>query len=524
MTIILRDYQLDLKNNTRIAFGKYKRVCAVGPTGMGKSAVLCSIISDAAAKNKRVLLVAHRRRLIQQLGETLARQGVKHGLIMSGMEPVDELVQVASIQTIARRLNTVEPPDLIVVDEAHHLTEGNQWGHLIEKFPKAFLLGLTATPERLDGKGLGAGYGGYFQHMIIGPSAAWLTENSFLAPARVFSWPLPENVKLKTSFGDFNENDAASQLQSATFLGDAVTEYKRHLSGKTAIANCCNVEHADAVCKAFNDAGVPSATITAKTPKAEQDLIYPALQSGKILVLCQVGVISEGVDIPSVSGAIMLRPTKSVVVWLQQLGRALRTADGKEHAIILDHVGNATRPGLGLPTDPRNWTLEGKKKRESTETVPSVKVCPDCFAALPGTTTECPLCGHVFATKKPKELSTHEGSLEELAPAGFRVGDFVKIKSGPLLAAAKAIKENRFRVESGIENGLIKLSYGKPKAHVHTRIEDLAPITGKQPHPAKGAKTIEELLAIAKDRGYKPSWAYKIHEYRRSRQSLYVKG
>lgn len=520
----LFDHQSKFKADIRQAFRSHKRVLGVLPTGGGKSVVLASIIKDAAAKPSRILLVAHRRKLIQQLSKTVGRQGVSHGIIMRGFDRTDDLTQIASIQTLANRLDDIDPPDLIIVDEAHHLTEGNQWGRLIDFFPKAFLLGLTATPERLDGKGLGAGHGGYFQKMVFGQNAAWLTENGFLSKARVFSWPPPESLKLKTSFGDYDANSAAEQLQSATFLGDAVTEYKRHLSGKTAIANCCNVEHTEVVAKAFNDAGIAAAAITGKTKKEEQDKLFAALGAAEIFVLCQCDMVSEGVDIPSVAGAIMLRPTKSVVTWLQQLGRPLRTAEGKEYSIILDHVGNATRPRLGLPTDPRAWTLEGRKKREATETVPSVKVCPDCFAALPGTATECPLCGHVFVIKKPKELSTYEGSLEELAPAGFRIGDFVKIKSGPLLAAAKAIKENRFRVESGIENGLIKLSYGKPKAHVHTRLEDLAPITAKQPHPAKGARTIEELLAIAKDRGYKPSWAYKIHEYRRSRQSLYVKG
>lgn len=304
----------------------------------------------------------------------------------------------------------------VLVHNCHHLVAGNQWGRLIEAWPDARLIGFTATPSRLDGVGLGQGHGGYFQQLVLGPDARWLTDHGFLAPARVFSWPGPSLAGIRTRMGDLDLQQAEQAM--AGLMGDAVTEYQRHLSGRTAIANCCSVAHAESVAAAFRAEGIPAAALTGTVSRQEQDRLFADLADGTLKVLAQCEIVSEGVDIPAVAGALMLRPTQSTVVWLQQLGRALRPAPGKTSAIILDHAGNARRPGLGLPTDPREWTLEGRKRRKG-DPVPPVRSCPACFCCVPASVSECPECGHVWQAQV-RELKRLDGTLSEMAQEAIR--------------------------------------------------------------------------------------------------------
>lgn len=400
--MILRPYQAQMIDAARQAATRHRRLCMVLPTGGGKSALIGHIASSAASRGRRVLAVVHRRRLVHQLTATMEAWGCA------------DTVPVRSVQSL--RPTTMEPPDLLLVDEAHHLIAGNQWGRLIEAWPDARLIGFTATPSRLDGVGLGQGHGGYFQQLVIGPDARWLTDQGFLAPARVFSWPGPSLAGIRTRMGDLDLQQAEQAM--AGLMGDAVTEYQRHLSGRTAIANCCSVAHAESVAAAFRAEGIPAAALTGTVSRQEQDRLFADLADGTLSVLCQCEIVSEGVDIPAVAGALMLRPTQSTVVWLQQLGRALRPAPGKTSAIILDHAGNARRPGLGLPTDPREWTLEGRKRRK-TDPVPPVRSCPTCFCCVPASVTNCPECGHIWQAKV-RELKRVEGTLSELAQEAIR--------------------------------------------------------------------------------------------------------
>ena len=400
--MILRPYQAELFDQARRAFrAGHRRICVVLPTGGGKSAIIGHAVQQATARGLRVYVVAHRRRLVQQLTATVTAWGAPDTL-------------VRSVQSI--RCAALPPPDLLIVDEAHHLVAGNQWGRLIDAWPDAFLLGLTATPARLDGVGLGHGHGGYFQQLVIGPDARWLTDHGFLAPARVFSWPGPSLTGIRTRMGDLDLQQAEQAM--AGLMGDAVTEYQRHLAGQTAIANCCSVAHAEAVAAAFRADGIPAAALTGTVSRQEQDRLFADLACGTLKVLCQCEIVSEGVDLPSVAGALMLRPTQSTVVWLQQLGRALRPAPGKAAAIILDHAGNARRPGLGLPTDPRDWTMEGRKRRKG-DPVPPVRSCPACYCCVPASVSECPECGHIWQVQI-RELKRLEGSLSEIAQEAIR--------------------------------------------------------------------------------------------------------
>jgi superfamily II DNA or RNA helicase len=514
--IELRPYQQTLKSNARTAASRARRIFAVLPTGGGKSAILSSIAADAAAKGRTVWILAHRRKLIQQLSETVARWGIEHGIIQSGKPQTNHTVQVGSVDTVVRRLDQYAAPDLIIVDEAHHLSAGNKWGKVVEAFPDAYLIGFTATPERLDGKGLGEGKGGYMREIVLGPDAKWLTDNGFLAPSVVYSWPTKISDGLKVRAGDYAAEFAAQEMDKPAIMGNVIEQYRKHLDGKTAIANCCTVAHAENVAASFNEAGIAAAAITGKTDKAVQDLLFAELTSGALKVLCQCELISEGVDVPSVSGGLMLRPTKSIALWLQQCGRVLRPKPDGSKAVILDFVGNALR--LGLPTDKREWSLEGKAKR--AKDAPGVRMCKVCYAANPAGVTACTECGTEFEVKSVDDIATVAGELTALAPKGLRPGDAVYVDG----------HEGVFYVATNPEDGQVLVHTSKTLAfHIYRlkvfagnplELAIVAPLNSLRPHvgapkrASSGAGTLEQLQQIEKQRGYKPGWANHVYRAR----------
>lgn len=419
--VSLRPYQQDLLDGIRAEMRRgHRRIVAVMPTGAGKGTTIAAMVRSAAAKGMRTLILAHRAELIDQLSETADRWGVPHGIIAAGRSmDLSQLVQVGSVQTVVRRLDKIPAPQLIIQDEAHHVLTGNTWGKVINHWPNAYLVGKTATPSRSSGEGLGEGHGGFFTAMVLGPDTAWLTANGFLAPARVFAPPgALDTSKLRTRAGDFRMDDAERQLEEGGIMGDAVTHYQRHIFPGTAIAFCCSIAHAEAVAEAFQAQGIRAHSIDGTMDKTERRRLIAQLGTGEVQVLTSCMIISEGTDVPSVSGAIMLRPTQSLALYLQMVGRALRPAPGKV-AVINDHVGNSLRHGL--PTDPREWTLEGKAKRQR-DAAPPVKVCPGCFAAIPSASRECPECGHAFEAEK-REYITVEGDLVERT---FKPGESVE--------------------------------------------------------------------------------------------------
>lgn len=414
-SIELRGYQDGLLSGITDAMKQgHRKVLAVMPTGAGKGVTIAALVERAVQKDKRVLILAHRTELIKDLSSRIERLGISHGIIAANRSmDLTKLVQVGSVQSVARRLHKLPKPDLIIQDEAHHLVEGNTWGKVIDYWPDAYLIGKTATPIRSDNRGLGKDHGGYFTAMIMGPSSAWLTEHGYLAPARVFRPPGFEVKGLKKKMGDYDMEQASEMLKTGQIMGDCLAHYRQHLDGKTAIAFCCSIAHAQAVAELFNANGVPAASIDGsmrKIPgKCEQ--LLADLATGKIKVLANCELIGEGLDIPSVYGCIMLRPTASVGLYLQMIGRCLRPQDGKT-AIILDHVGNVSR--LGHHLEEREWTLEGLKKRDR-EKAPSVKVCPSCFSACNSRDSSCKECGHEFVVER-RELEHVSGELVEMDP------------------------------------------------------------------------------------------------------------
>ena len=400
----LRPYQQQLVTDIRLQYQLGRRsVLAVLPTGGGKTVCFSYIAQAASIKGNRVLVLVHRQELLDQASRAMP---VPHGIIAANRSmDLSRTVQVASVQTVARRLHLL-PRDffqLLVVDEAHHTSAGT-WAKVIGHFHSAKLLGVTATPIRSDGRGLGE----HYQSMVQGPTAQQLTNEGFLAAAKVLAPPGFNGAGLRKRMGDFDTNQAAERV--ASIHGDCLSHYRKHLPGQTAIAFCCSVAHAEAVADLFQRNGIAAASIDGTMDTATRRQLLSDLGTGSLKVLTSCALIGEGVDVPSVGGCILLRPTASVGLHLQMIGRCLRPQPGKE-AVVLDHVGNTLR--LGHHLEDRDWSLDGIKKRDR-EAAPSVKVCPQCFATSASAAQVCGDCGHVFRSEV-RELRQVEGELVEIA-------------------------------------------------------------------------------------------------------------
>ena len=399
------------------------------------------ITKSAVAKGRRVWLLAHRAELVKQIAGTLARFGCQHQIIAPG--PIVRQCQadqfraygrtfvqpgaaawVCSVQTLVKRLDKIPAeaaPDIIVVDEAHHLTGGTQWGQVVEAFPRAKLLPVTATPCRLDGKGLGIGAGGFADDLIMGPTMRELIEAGALSRYRIFAPPNALDLSgVKTRAGDYAKDQLAGAVDKPLITGSAVEHYQRLATGKRAIVFCVSVDHARHVAGEFEAAGVASEFLDGTLDAAEREAIIKRFEVGQSLVLTSCDLVSEGFDLPAIEVAILLRPTQSLALYLQQVGRALRTFPGKTEAIILDHVGAVRQHGL--PDEDREWSLDGmtKKKRqpkddEDADAVDRVSTCPKCFTIhLPA--PECPTCGHVYP-ERARVVQQEDGELQELTAA-----------------------------------------------------------------------------------------------------------
>lgn len=362
------------------------------PTGGGKTVVFSSIITKWVQANKRVCVLVHRVELLNQAAHTLQKLGINSGRI-KGKERYDHqhLVHVASVQTLSRNKSAYPPDlfDLLVVDEAHHAVAGS-WDRVIKRFNTAKILGVSATPCRLDGRGLGNA----FDVLIEGPQPVTLSEQGFLAPAKVYAPPPKfEPGKLKTRMGDFQLDDASSQLSAVHVIGDVITHYKKHLKGSTAIAFCCSIAHAESVAAALTKAGIPSASIDGSMSEEQRASLLAQLASKSIKVLTSCALIGEGVDVPSVGGCILLRPTKSLALFLQMVGRCLRP-DGDSFAVVLDHVGNYQRLGHHLLE--RSWSLaDGVSLSQAAKAQDGTTgwLCQSCDFLAPKDCDQCPECG-----------------------------------------------------------------------------------------------------------------------------------
>lgn len=388
---MLRDYQAAAIAQLREKFRSgIKRLLLISPTGSGKTVIASEMVRLTTQKGNRVLFLAHRQELVLQAVSRLASNSVEAGIIMASHKPADFPVQVASVQTLVRR----NPPkaDLIIIDEAHHAT-ANSYKKIIEKYPDAAVIGLTATPFRLDGSGLG----NLFDDSVRVATIEDLTAKGFLVPVRYWAHHTPTMQGVKKARGDYD----LSGFNAAKLLGDPIASYMAVGKGARAIAFCVNVEHSKLMAVQFNMAGIPAESLDANTPNADRIKTLEDFASGKITVLTNCGILGEGYDCPAAEVVIIARPTLSLGLHLQQIGRVLRTSPGKTEARVIDHAGNVQRHGF--IKDVEADLSSGIAKKKDGQKI-SLRTCKQCFAILPAGTLECPACRYIFPRPEPPKI------------------------------------------------------------------------------------------------------------------------
>lgn len=390
----LREYQTELIARTRKSWATgHKRPCIVLGCGGGKSVIVAEIARKTTENNKRVLFIVHRKELCDQIRKTFEWWGVDMDYCTIGM-----------VQTVTRRLQKIRPPSLIITDENHHCL-ANSYRRIYEAFPDAHCVGVTATPVRPDGSGLGD----VNDDLIVGPPTRWLIDNGYLAPYQYYSVKLIDADALKTRRGEY---DLTGVVLDRKIYGDVIQSYRRFADGLKAICYCPSIPYSEQMAERFRAAGIPAAHIDGSTDKHERDRVIADFRAGKIRVLCNVDLISEGFDVPDCGAAILLRPTKSLTLYIQQAMRCMRFRPGKT-AVIIDHVGNVFRHGF--PDDGRDWDLYAKPDKKARKK-PEVraKECPNCMAAVPSAAAECPHCGYKFRTEGREIEEDGSAKIEEI--------------------------------------------------------------------------------------------------------------
>lgn len=407
----LRDYQQSGVDAIREAFRRGRRApLYVLPTGGGKTYTFSHIASSARALGNRIAILVHRQELLEQASQSLTSLGVPHGLLSPRYTETREAVQVASVQTLLRRLERFEAPDLIITDEAHHAVSST-YRKIYAAFPRARILGVTATPVRGDGKGLGE----IFDELVLGPTISELIKRGALVSPVVYAPPVGLDLAgVRKILGDYDKKELSERVDKPKITGCAVSHYIKYAAGKPAIAFCVSVRHAAHVAEEFRAAGVRSTHVDGGMRDEERRAALEGLRSGAIDVLTSADLIGEGVDVPRVEVAILLRPTHSEALFLQQVGRALRPCEGKTHALVLDHVGNCMRHGL--PDDDRGWSLAGSagaRRGAGDGPITRIEQCEKCFFVYETGPEQCPACGN-FQIPKIRKLEIEQGELERL--------------------------------------------------------------------------------------------------------------
>ena len=464
----LRPYQERLIDETREALRRNQRVLMQAPTGAGKTAITVYMMGRAAEAGKRAVFVVHQNELLSQTSRALWRQKLEHGMIAAGKRYNRLPAQVASVQTWVRRLAQYGEPDLIIIDECHR-SAASTYQKVLEAYPNAKVIGLTATPARTDGKGLDDTYSA----MVTGPSIRQLIDAGYLCDYEIFAPPTTLDLSaVKTRMGDYDKRELENAVDKPTITGDAVATYKKHANGKRCVVMCASIRHAEHVRDSYRAAGVPAEMIEGSMTNAERDALLDRFRRGQVRVICNVQLLIEGVDIPAIEVVQWLRPTQSLIVWMQGNGRGLRPSDGKQRLLILDQVGNWAKHGL--PDEDREWSLEGRKKgrkKKDDEADVSIQQCKHCFAVFRPGPSVCPSCGKPVEVRKKAEIEVVEGELEKIDVEAERKAR--RKEQG----AARSLRE---LAELGVRRGLKKPG---PWAAI-----TLAAREGRKPTPAEFAQ------------------------------------
>lgn len=388
MSVELRPYQVGAIDSVRaeIRAGR-RRVLLCIPTGGGKTLTAASILASAVAKGSRVLFVAHRKELIDQTCTTFGRLGISSIGVIRAQDPRKDLtqpIQIASIQTLARR--DKPPADIVVIDEGHRALAASYKTHLYDAYPNAVFILLTATPCRTDGKPLKDAA----DALVLGAKYSGLIEEGFIVAPIVYGTPMtPDMHGVRTTAGDYNLEDLEAAVNRSALIGNCVTEWRKRSEGRRTVVFAVSVAHSIALCAAFAAAGARAGHIDGTTPEGERAAILASLEHGQLDVVCNVGVLCEGWDMPSCKCLVLARPTKSLALYMQMAGRILRPWNDIA-PLILDHGGNVDRHGM--PHVDRDWSLEGKMTKSKAA---PCKACPVCFCYVGAGLRVC-TCGHVF--------------------------------------------------------------------------------------------------------------------------------
>jgi superfamily II DNA or RNA helicase len=444
---VIEQFECTVETGTR-------RIVIVAPTGAGKTVIAAAIIKSVAAKRRGVLVLAHRREIIGHTSQKLHAHGVPHGIIQAGTQPRPlEDVQVASIQTLwTRAMHSdrmeLPPADLLIVDECHH-APANIYRKIIDAYPNAILLGLTATPCRGDGRGLG----GIFDVIIECPQVGELISQGHLVKTRVYAPAEPDLKGVRVQAGDYVESQLADRMDQPKLIGDIVTHWHKYGERRKTVCFAVNVAHSVHLRDEFIKSGVRAEHIDGGTPKPERDASLARLASGEIELVTNCMVLTEGWDMPEVGCCILAKPTKKMGLYRQMIGRVLRPAPGKTDAIILDHSGAVFRHGFA--EDPVEWTLDPDRHAESPK---HAARCEGGKSRL----IECSQCGTIRIAGEP---CPNCGFLPQRPPKP------VAISNGDL--------------------GLVQGGRVRPAQY----------------DPASKKQWLAMLTTIAGERGYKPGWA-----------------
>lgn len=421
--IKLRPYQMLLVDELRQAYRDDLNPCLVLPTGGGKTVISGGLAGSSSDRDRKLWFVCHRDFLVDQTSKTFSEMGIPHGILAAGYPCLMQPTMVVSVDTLrARLMQITDRPDVMVWDECHH-TPSTSWRAVWEwAGPDCFHMGLTATPQRLDGKGLAPEVPGKpgFERLIIGPSVldlmAWGNLSGYVAYA-----PNPIDLTgIKKTAGDYNRKQLKKAVTAQVIVGDIVDHYLRRAAGKRMIYFCVSVEYSKNLAAEFSKVGYRAQHLDARDSTDARRWAAQQFATGKLDILTNVGLFVEGYDLAAqagmdvtVEGVGLVRPTSSEALAIQQMGRCLRPKADK--AIIIDHAGICE--AHGLPDTDRDWTLIGKGKAKPKS---MVKSCPSCLAVIKITAQECPHCGHDF-----RELVAHrivkqvEGVLEKVDAETF---------------------------------------------------------------------------------------------------------
>ena len=407
MITTLRPRQIKALDDLRNAYTNGARApILVAPTGFGKTATAAEIVRLSVSKGRKVWFLAHLKEILDDTSCRLRAAGISFGQIRAGLSTDYSCpVQVVSVQTAVRR-PMLPQPDLIIIDECH-LAVAQSYRQVVSACGDPLLLGLTGTPARLDGRGLGE----VFDRLVPTCSTAELISEGLLAPVRVFTPPGADLSGVHRRGGDYDQGEAGEILSRPAVVGDALGHWRKLCGGRRGVAFCTTVAHAQAVAAQWRQAGYRAVAVHGGSEDDERREAVAGLRAGRLDLVACAQLWIAGVDVPEIDAVIWLRPTASLTAWLQGNGRGLRIAPGKTDLLVLDHVGNCGR--LDHPLVVHEWKLDGRVKRDR-EKAPSVKVCPRCFAAMASVARVCQECGHEFAPEV-RELRTVPGELVELA-------------------------------------------------------------------------------------------------------------